>query len=116
MQGDKEVSFSRASFEELKAAELPSSLTMAIIDQKKNDLNSYMGYSLSVIYNDEDGSVSKEHIKIFPYGELPLDEKDDREKNAHLMAFDKSTGKWRKLEGELDEEGHFCLCVKIVHK
>jgi len=52
-------------------------------------------------------------IDVYPVGVLPETEKDDKEKNFHLMLWDSNQRKWRKAEG-IEVNGKFVLAVKQI--
>lgn len=90
---------------------IPDSTGVCLINHEENNMSHMDAYVLSM----EIGSI-KQDIEVLPYGVLPDTEKDDREKHVQLMAWDKKSKRWRKIEGMQTKDGFALLTQAAKEK
>lgn len=85
------------------------------IEHSTNSLSSkdHCNVIVGMIDSSKDKLSVMANIEIFPSGVLPETEKDDKDKNLHLMLWDSNALCWRKAEG-VEVDGRFVLGVKIL--
>ena len=83
---------------------------LLIVEHKQNELSPQEKCKVIVVI-DENNPIAE--YEVFPKGVLPDREKDEKDKNIHLMAWNQDAKVWEKLEGGNNENNEFSLKVKI---
>jgi len=86
--------------------QLRDATVVAIVNHRKNNLSPFEDYKIKLILGDI-SSVTK----VYAYGVLPNSEKDKKQQNVHLMAWDEKNRCWRKVTGIQTKEG-FAILIK----
>lgn len=83
-----------------------SETVICMIKEKDAGLDPTAIYYVKVAYGqDEEG------IRITPAGVYPSHEKEDRQKNVHLMGWDDESQTWRKVSVVKGPKGRYCLAT-----
>jgi hypothetical protein len=83
---------------------IPDATGVCLINHEENNMLSMEPYKLTI-----DMGAMQQDIDVLPYGVLPDTEKDDREKHVQLMAWDKQSKRWRKVDGIQTKNGFAIL-------
>ena len=83
---------------------------VCVIHEEKNNLDEKQNYYFTVSYP---GTNYRQSIRVTKAGVLPDHEREDREKNVHLMLWDGKNQNWKKAHG-MSVDGKFYPAVVMV--